>query len=196
MTTDEKLQHFLDICMEDARDRSGRLFDEYAKGLEKTLEEHKTDARRRARMQIQGETEKIEREMNKELAVEQINLRRAISQRQNELTDMLFVELKDMLANYMETSRYLHLLDAQIKHAKEFAGQEELIIYMDPSDADKANRLAMQNNARIKISEYSFGGGTRAVIPSRHILIDNSFETKLAEAKQAFRFETGGKNHG
>ena len=44
MTTDEKLQHFLDICMEDARDRGARVFDEYAQALDKTLEEHKASA--------------------------------------------------------------------------------------------------------------------------------------------------------
>ena len=70
MTTDEKLQHFLDICMEDARDRGARVFDEYASALDKSLEEHKAEARHRVRMQIQGESEKIEREINKELALE------------------------------------------------------------------------------------------------------------------------------
>ena len=41
----------------------------------------------------------------------------------------------------------------------------------------------------IKISEYSFNGGIRAVIPDKHILIDNSFQTKLEEARHAFKFE-------
>ena len=39
------------------------------------------------------------------------------------------------------------------------------------------------------MSEYSFMGGIRAVIPARHILIDNSFQTKLSEAKRDFRFD-------
>ena len=38
MTTDEKLQHFLDICMEDAREKSARLYDEYASALEEAFE--------------------------------------------------------------------------------------------------------------------------------------------------------------
>jgi hypothetical protein len=32
------------------------------------------------------------------------------------------------------------------------------------------------------VSEYSFGGGVRAVISKRGILIDQSFDTKLKEA--------------
>lgn len=195
MTTDEKLQHFLDICMEDARERGGRIFDEYASALEKDLEEHKIDAKRRAAMQLQGESEKIQREINKELAIEQINLKRTLSLRQEELKKKLFVEVRDLLDSFMETVRYQQLLNAQIKHAIEFAGDEELVIYLDPSDFDKQNQLSFHNHANIKISEYSFGGGTRAVIPSKHILIDNSFDTKLKEAERDFRFETGGAIH-
>jgi len=188
VTTEEKLQHFLDTCMEDARVRSGRMLDEYMSALEKTFEEHKADTRRREKLQLQQETEKIEREINKQLAVGQIDIRRMLGQKQEE--DKLFVELKDMLAHYLETQDYQKLLERQVKHAVEFAGQDPVIIYLDPVDEDKVNRLALHNgNAEFRISEYSFTGGTRAVIPSRHILIDNSFQTKLEEAREKFHFD-------
>ena len=185
MTTEEKLKHFQDICMEDARERSARMLDDYMKALEGAYEEHTADARRRADMQVEAETEKLEREINKRLAIGQLDLKREFSRRQE--------ELKDKLANFMETQEYQRLLDHQVKAVKEFAGDEELIVYMDPSDVDKVQRIALHHNASIKISEYSFNGGTRAVIPGKHILIDNSFETKLNEARHAFKFDLGGK---
>lgn len=190
MTTEEKLQHFLDTCMEDARTRSNRMLDEYTAALEEAFEEHQADSRHRADLQVRLETEKIERDMNKQLAIEQITIKRTLGHKQEELKDKLFVELKDMLANYLETPEYLHLLDRQVQHAVEFAGKDEVMIYLDPVDEDKLRRLALHyGNALIKISEYSFTGGTRAVIPARHILIDNSFQTKLAEAKEHFHFD-------
>ena len=185
MTTEEKLKHFQDICMEDARERSARMLDDYMKALEGAYEEHTADARRRADMQVEAETEKLEREINKRLSIGQLDLKREFSHRQE--------ELKDKLANFMETQEYQRLLDHQVKAVKEFAGDEELIVYMDPSDVDKVQRIALHHNASIKISEYSFNGGTRAVIPGKHILIDNSFETKLNEARHAFKFDLGGK---
>ena len=94
MTTEEKLQHFLDTCMEDARTRSNRMLDEYMNALEETFKQHQADAKRRSAMQIEQETEKIEREINKKLAVEQIDIRRALGQKQEELKDKLFVELR------------------------------------------------------------------------------------------------------
>ena len=193
MTTEEKLKHFQDICMEDARERSARMLDDYMNALESAYEEHTADARRRADMQVEAETEKLEREINKRLSIGQLDLKREFSRRQEELKDKLFVELKDKLANFMETQEYQRLLDRQVKAVKEFAGNEELIVYMDPSDVDKVQRIALHHNASIKISEYSFDGGTRAVIPGKHILIDNSFETKLNEARHEFKFDLGGK---
>ena len=193
MTTEEKLKHFQDICMEDARERSARMLDDYMNALESAYEEHTADARRRADMQVEAETEKLEREINKRLSIGQLDLKREFSRRQEELKDKLFVELRDKLANFMETQEYQRLLDRQVKAVKEFAGNEELIVYMDPSDVDKVQRIALHHNASIKISEYSFDGGTRAVIPGKHILIDNSFETKLNEARHAFKFDLGGK---
>ena len=193
MTTEEKLKHFQDICMEDARERSARMLDDYMKALEGAYEEHTADARRRADMQVEAETEKLEREINKRLSIGQLDLKREFSRRQEELKDKLFVELRDKLANFMETQEYQRLLDRQVKAVKEFAGNEELIVYMDPSDVDKVQRIALHHNASIKISEYSFDGGTRAVIPGKHILIDNSFETKLNEARHEFKFDLGGK---
>ena len=182
--------------------------------LEKTFEEHKADTRRREKLQLSQETEKIEREINKQLAVGQIEIRRTLGMKQEELKDKLFVELRDMLANYLETQEgrnlpVVHcvkntpgweLLERQVQHAVEFAGTDQVIIYLDPVDEDKLNRLALHNgNAELRISEYSFTGGTRAVIPARHILIDNSFQTKLEEAREKFHFDLslteGGNGH-
>ena len=160
MTTEEKLQHFLDFCMEDARSRSAKMLDEYTAALEQTFAEHQADARRRAEQQVELESERIEHETNKKLSLEQ----------------------------NMETPEYTQLLEKQIRHAREFAGNEFFTIYIDPADETRLNRLALHNSADIRVSEYSFGGGTRAVIPSRHILIDDSFQTKLEEAKRDFRF--------
>ena len=174
--------------MEDARNRSAKMLDEYTAALEQTFEEHQADARRRAEQQVELESERIEHETNKKLSLEQIGIKRELGHKQEELKDKIFVELKDVLEQYMETPEYTQLLEKQIRHAREFAGNEFFTIYIDPADETRLNRLALHNSADVRVSEYSFGGGTRAVIPSRHILIDDSFQTKLEEAKRDFRF--------
>ncbi|MCI8950531.1 MAG: ATPase [Lachnospiraceae bacterium] len=196
MIMEKKLQQFLDICMEDARNRSSNIFHEYSSALKKDLEKHKTDARRQAAMQIHSEEEKIRRELNKELAIGQINSKRTISLRHDELKEKIFIEVKDLLEQFMETPQYLTLLNSYIEGAKAFAGDDEVIFYLDPADSEKVQQLSYQNQVPIKVSQYSFGGGLRAVIPSRNILIDHSFDTRLHEERQAFLFQVGGVSNG
>lgn len=189
MTTEEKLQHFLQYCMEDARTRSAKMLDDYTAALEQTFQEHTAHSTHNAAMRLEMESAKIEREINKQLSIEQINIKRMLGQKQDELKDTLFSELQDMLANFMSTSEYEAMLERQIQKAKDFAGDKEMVIYMDPADEQKSRLLAMNHNVNIKISEYSFLGGTRVVIPELNVLIDNSFRAKLDEAKHDYRFE-------
>ena len=81
MTTEDKLQHFLDTCMEDARVRSGQMLDEYMTALEKTFEEHKADTRRREKLQLSQEIEKIEREINKDRKSTRLNSSHLVTSR-------------------------------------------------------------------------------------------------------------------
>lgn len=200
MTTEEKLQHFLEFCMEDSRARSAKMLDDCTAALEKSFQEHRAEAEHRAAMQIQFEKERIKREINKQLAVEQLKIKRELSQKQEELRDMLFVELRNRLAAFMETPRYQHMLERQIRQAGEVAGDEPLTVYLDPADGDKLQRIAlhMGKTADVRLSQYSFGGGSRAVISSKNILIDNSFNSLIEEARRHFTFhlaKKGGSDH-
>lgn len=199
MTTEEKLQHFLEFCMEDARSRSAKMLDEYTAALEEAFSEHQENAIRRAEQHVELEKKLIERETNKKLSLEQINIRRDFGKKQDELKEKLFQELLDRLTEYMKTQEYTELLNTQAQKALELADKEFITIYIDPMDKDKLKELSIPQSAEILVSEYSFMGGIRAVIPSRHILIDNSFQTKLSEAKRDFHFNVkdimGGEAH-
>lgn len=194
LTTEEKLQHFLESSMKNSRIESNQLIEDYSNALEKIFKEHQEDVKRKAALEIKVEKDKIRREGNKELAKEQLVIKRKLSKKHTELTDKIFVEVKDLLENFMSTKSYIELLIKQIREAKEFAKGDDIIIYIDPADTSKIYELQEATAITLKVSQYSFGGGTRAVLPKRNILIDNSFETKLAEAQENFRFD-GGISH-
>ena len=183
MTTEEKLQHFHEACIADANTRAKQIIDEYSSALEKTFEDHKI------------EEEKIHREGNKQLALEQVKFRRVLGCKQDELTNEIFEQLQKKLEQFMTTSEYILLLEKQIAQAIQFAGKDEVHIYIDPADEKLLSHLSPQYREKIQISEYSFMGGTRAVIPHKNILIDHSFEKKLQEAKKDFHFDLGGNNN-
>lgn len=175
--------------MEDARSRSAKMLDEYTAALEEAFTEHQQNAIRRAEQQVELEKKQIERETNKKLSLEQINIRREFGKKQDELKEKLFQELLDRLTEYRKTPEYKALLNNQARKALELADKDFITIYIDPQDEEKLKDLSIPQSAELLVSEYSFMGGIRAVIPARHILIDNSFQTKLSEAKRDFRFD-------
>lgn len=186
---EEKLQHFTTYTMEEARNRCDAMLSEYTAAMEQVFQEHAETKKRQEDLEIKTETERLIRENNKRLSDEQIQIRKTLSQAQSELKDKLFVEVKDMLARFAETPEYHRLLVKQLREAVEFAKGEELILYVDPSDAERVVSLEVEVGAPITVSSYSFLGGSRAVIPGRNILIDNSFVTKLAEEKEKFQLK-------
>lgn len=186
MTTDEKLKHFLDTSMEDAKNQSETMINEYTAALDKLFEEHKAETTRRMELRLKTEKERQSREKNKELALKQIAIRHEITDKSEELTNMIFVEVEDMLEKFMQTPDYEKLLIKQIKEALDFAGGEPMTIYIDPSDVSLQATLELATGAQIELNPASFKGGTRAIIHNRNILIDNSFEQKLEEARDGF----------
>lgn len=191
MTIEEKLQHFTTFSMESARENCDCLLREYEAALEKIFLDHQENKRRQEELELKTETDQLIRENNKRFAEEQVQIRRTLSRRQEELKDKLFVEIKDKLARFAESPWYHQLLVQQLRKAYDFAGGEEVILYIDPSDAERRMSLEVEVGAPITISSYSFVGGTRAVIPGRNILIDQSFETKLAEEREKFQLKGG-----
>ena len=190
MTTEEKLQHFQEVCMEDARAHYQQVTEEYEKGLRSTLEEHKADAVRRQEMRLSIETEKIERETKRELSVEQIRIKRELSKAQDSYREKLFAEVLELLSAYRKTAEYRQLIENQIARIRTFAGEKSCEIYLDAGDANLFDTLP----EGVSLSSETFLGGTMAVIPSINIFIDNSFRTKLDREKHEFSFITGEQN--
>lgn len=188
MTTDEKLKYFLDVSVESATKKSTTMLSDYKEALHQIFEQHKKDITNKAELQVKLGIASLEHDKNKTLAKEQIRIKKETSQLQEDLKEALFSEVKELLEQYKLTPDYLQLLLQQIQAAKEFAGSEEILVYLDPEDAKKQSYLEEVTQTQLTISEYGFMGGTRAIIPSRNILIDHSFETKFNELKESFTF--------
>lgn len=186
MTLDEKLDQFYNAAMESATSQNIQIIDEYKKSLQIIYSEHKKEALRKAEITYRMESEKLLREKNRELSNESIHIKRKISERTAELTDKLFEEAAVKLQDYMTTSGYFDLLCNQIKLAKDFALDEDITIYINPTDANLKASLEANTGAALTISNRNFIGGTRAVIQDKNILIDNSFLARLDEAKSTF----------
>ena len=189
MTIEEKLQHFKEACTADAIAAAEKILSDYRDALEKDFLDYQSSEIRLADMEVKTETTRIDKEINKELALEQIKLRMELGKKSAELKEKIFTQLEERLADFQASPEYEALIDSQIKRALEFAGSDEVKIYIDPTDEELAHRLSVKHSIDIAISKYPFHGGMRAVIPAKNILIDNSFEKKISEAKEKFDVE-------
>ena len=189
MTTEEKLQHFYDLSIEAAVTDANNLISDHKAALDKLFADHKAVKLQQAETELQAESDKIKREFNKEISTKQIQIKRNLSARGDEFREQLFAEVEEKLLAFKQTPDYLSMLCRQIREALDFAGDDEMTIYIDSSDralADEIVRNIHIDNFAPTISEESFIGGMRAVIRSKNILIDNSFLTLMKDEKDRF----------
>ena len=194
MTIDEKLTNFTQYCVLAAKKKSEELISQQQSALDKDFEAYTLKSKEIANSQLKIEKENLEKQLNKELSNEQLHSRQLIGETRTELTDKLFIELSYKISNFINTKEYIELISSQIEYALKFADGDELIIYVDSTDESRLHELCARHQTDcIKISEHSFMGGTKALLPKKNILIDNSFAKKLETAKLRFMFDLGGE---
>ena len=75
MTIDEKLQHFMDVTTEKVNAENAKQMQEYEQGLEKVYEDYKETALRKSELALKLKEESLKKQMNADLAAEQILIR-------------------------------------------------------------------------------------------------------------------------
>lgn len=191
MTIEEKLQHFYDSSVEEAYQEAAQMIEEHKKNLNEMLSEHKRSRRQSAEAEVKAESENARREVNKALSAQQLMIKRNWTKKQNELKDRLFAEVQNLLEDFVKTPEYDSYLCRKIKEAQDFAGEDELHIYLTPSDSSRLETLSLKTGAALRLADEEFIGGIRAIIPGKNILIDNSFREAFLACKKEFKFDGG-----
>lgn len=181
MTIDDKLQHFMEVSMKNAMTQKSSLVDDYIAGLNIQFENHKADADKKNEIQEKTAMDSIRREFSKDFAKEQQHIRRKLTHKKDELKEKLFAEVKEMLDKFFASDAYIKLLVDEINSSFTLAEDDDITIYIDPLDLSKKELLEERTGMSLLVNEVSFGRGMRATIPSKNILIDNSFDAKIRD---------------
>lgn len=187
MNLDEKLDNFYNCAIDDATTQSIKMLESYEQSLKVMCEEKKKSLIKQAEEKIRSESENLIREKNRNLSSESLKIKRILNEKSKEKVKFLFLDVEKKLTNYMQTPEYQAFLVKKINEAIEFAKDDELTIYINSSDAHLKTALEDATRVNITISNIDFMGGIRCVVPDRHILIDNSFMSKLREEKMNFK---------
>lgn len=181
MQIKEKMKVFQKFAIDVANTESDALIREYQEACEKELEEFRKNKQTELEHKFQIEEAKIRRQVNRKVSKEVLRQKRILDHCKREWKEKLIEQVKILLEEYQNTEAYTDYLTAKIEMAREVAGKEEVTIYINPSDADKKEELEQKTKMELTVSSMDFGGGIRAVIRSRNILIDESFMTKLEQ---------------
>ena len=187
MTLNEKLDNFYTSVIDSATAQSVEILEEYSKALQKIKDERYQAAIKRANNTYRIEIDHIIREKNRKLSKESLDIKRKVLERSAEITDHIYKDVELKLKEFMKTDSYQEYLAGKMKEALDFSRGDEIIIYINPSDESLIPSLEEKTGVKLTLSNRDFFGGIRAVIPSRTILIDHSFLTKLAESKNTFK---------
>lgn len=188
MEITEKLNIFYESAIEVANKQSGDTMREFSETMEKLRAEYKKSKKEEIDSRYHVEMVKLKRDMNCQVSNAIMEQKRQLNLRQQEKKQALFQVVEEKLKDYQKTDSYQEYLISKIRMAKEFARQEEIIIYLNPSDAGQKEYLEEKTGCQLTISEKDFGGGIRAVIRSKNVLIDESFRTKLSRERDGYTF--------
>ena len=87
MTTEEKLKYFEESSLEEARKQDSAMIEEYKVNLDTVEKEHKATTLRQSDLQLKTESDNLKRNNNMALSKEQLQIKRKITQKQNELKE-------------------------------------------------------------------------------------------------------------
>lgn len=191
MTIEEKMERLKSVAMTEARGQGNAIIEQHKKALENVYEQHVDEAKRQAEVRIKAEQINIKHQLNKAASKAQLDMKQELGKTQRKLKKELFKEVEELLADYMKTEEYKHLLVEYIENAAAFADGASMTIYINPTDADKKEFLEEHTGVTVTVSKEDFVGGIRTVIHERNILIDHAFKGALEREYQKFVFKGG-----
>lgn len=194
MTQEDKLRNFYDLSIESASRQRDQMLADCRASLEADFEAHRSEKENIVSDRMKSETTALSRELKRDLSDRQNRIRQNLAKRQREVKEEIFANVADKLSAFRKTPEYHTWLFRKVRAALAFAGKEEVTIYVDPADETYTDEIHAVCGVQPVISNVAFGGGIRAVIRSKNILIDNSFATLMAEAKENFTFDGGNLN--
>ena len=185
MDTEAKLQYFYDSTISALNAKNQREVEVMKETLDGELERFKATHDQEITTQERLQKDAVRRELSKSLAGEKLAVRRELSRKEAEIKDRLFEEVGEVLDRHRATPEYKETLKSMIMWILDFAGDDQVIIYLCSSDAAYKEVLEKECGVPLIVSDVHFNGGIQAEIPSRNIFINDSFSSRMEEEKAA-----------
>jgi vacuolar-type H+-ATPase subunit E/Vma4 len=186
MEINEKLEIFSKAAIDAATMQSESILEEQktAYQAEITAYRQKKQEQWEEREHILGE--KVRKEVNREVSGQLMATKRKYHEAEEEKKDMIFKLAEQKIAEYRKSDAYYKDMCKLIEGAKREAGSESFTVYISAEDEGILDRLTHATKSDITVTKEKLGGGIRAVIPSKNIMIDETYATKLKRERETF----------
>lgn len=192
MEISEKLDIFYRAAMEVAREQGEAISEESRNICQKTLQEYEDERKKQQEARERVAQERVRKEVNREVSGILLEQKKEYHKAQEQKKEELFALVEEKLAAYRQTTDYEKLLAGKIARAVEFAAGEAVTVYLDPQDGHLLPQLLTEQGENalctIEVGSEMFGGGIRARIPAKQVLLDESFGSRLREEREKFSF--------
>lgn len=182
----EKLDIFYRAAMDAANRQSEAILDEQKQTYQREMSDYEEQKKKDWQEKKRQRETSLKREANRIVQEEMMQQKQAYHSAVEAKKQELFTAVEQRLVEYRHTDAYDRQLEKMVQKAVSLAGTEEAEIYLSPSDEEKRKLLEQRTRQRILIGKEEFGGGIRAVIKGKNILLDESFDRRLQEKREQY----------
>ena len=185
MNVKEKLEGFSRIAIQEAEEKRIKMLNEMNAEFKRACDEITLRERKKADALLDEERVKAEQAKNKEIIQASTEAKRSLIELRSQLTDDLFHIVLAKLADYIETDNYTSGLVKDVKDlAIKYGGK--ITVYLCRRDMIFSGQLMEIPHVKVMEAPDEMAGGYRAVLENQKIVIDQSYQEKMAEARANF----------
>ncbi len=188
MEINEKLDIFYRAAIAAAKEQSTGILESQERINSENLALYEKKKEEEYQMRVRTGEEAVRKEINRSTSEQILAEKRRLYEEQEKRKEELFALVEQKISDFRRTAEYRSQLLDSIRRACRYADGAEITVYLDPADASLVEGLAQETGCTLAVSDETFGGGIRAVIPDKNVLIDESFGEKLKREREEFSF--------
>ena len=126
------------------------------------------------------------------LSREELKLRNDLFNERKTIYNEVFDAAVEKLKAFTQTPDYTAFLQRSVDEIAVHLNGDACTIYLAPFDADKAHFITEKlKNAEIKTDDHITIGGIKAFCPAKHIMLDDTLDTRLNDQREWFIENSG-----
>ena len=193
----EKLTRFSNLVLSDAEHQKEELHESIISEKTERLAKKEDEFLTKAYAEIQADIEQVQKEDNARVLHEEVEAKRKILLKREEIIDKVFALVKDKLAAFKMSDDYLKWLLKNTQKALDEVGKGSKVIYVSSEDMcykKEIEELGAETGFKVTVTqtdEKEFLGGVKVFNPDRKVTVNYSIGELLNEQKSEFLQTSG-----